>query len=97
METKQEIINSLQQHKKDLQQEFGIEELALFGSFANDEQNEESDIDLVVLKMKKKNAFMLIRAKQFLSQLLNRDVDLGLIDSLRPFIRNRVEKEMIHV
>lgn len=97
METKQEIINSLQQYKKDLQQEFGIEELALFGSFANDEQNEESDIDLVVLKMKKKNAFMLIRAKQFLSQLLNRDVDLGLIDSLRPFIRNRVEKEMIHV
>ncbi len=97
METKQEIINSLQQHKKDLQEEFGIEELALFGSFANDEQNEESDIDLVVLKMKKKNAFMLIRAKQFLSQLFNRDVDLGLIDSLRPFIRNRVEKEMIHV
>ena len=97
METKQEIINSLQQHKKDLQEEFGIEELALFGSFANDEQNEESDIDLVVLKMKKKNAFMLIRAKQFLSQLLNRDVDLGLIDSLRPFIRNRIEKEMIHV
>lgn len=97
METKQEIINSLQQYKKDLQEEFGIEELALFGSFANDEQNEESDIDLVVLKMKKKNAFMLIRAKQFLSQLLNRDVDLGLIDSLRPFIRNRIEKEMIHV
>ena len=97
METKQEIINSLQQHKKDLQEEFGIEELALFGSFANDEQNEESNIDLVVLKMKKKNAFMLIRAKQFLSQLFKRDVDLGLIDSLRPFIRNRIEKEMIHV
>jgi len=97
METKNEIINSLKKHKNELEEKFGIEEIALFGSFANDKQTEKSDIDLLVLKIKRKNAFTLIRAKNFLSSLLQRDVDLGLIDSLRPFIRNRVEKEMIHV
>jgi uncharacterized protein len=97
MKNKQEIIESLRQHKQELTQQFGIEELALFGSFANDEQNAKSDIDLLVLKMQRKNALTLIKAQNFLSKLLCRNVDLGLIDSLRPFIRNRVEKEMINV
>jgi predicted nucleotidyltransferase len=97
METKQEIIQSLQQHKKELNEKFGIEELALFGSFASDEQNPKSDIDLLVLKMKKKNALTIVRAKAFLTQLLQREVDLGLIDSLRPFIRKRIEKELLYV
>ena len=71
--------------------------MALFGSFAKEEQNEKSDVDLLVVKMRKKNALTLIKAKNFISDLLGRDVDLGLLDSLRPFIRNRVEKEMIYV
>lgn len=97
MKTKQEIINSLHQHQSELNQKFGIEQLALFGSYAKDEQNESSDVDILVLKMKKKNAFTLIKAKNFISDLLDIEVDLGLIDSLRPFIRSRVEKEMIYV
>lgn len=97
MKTQQEIIHFLHQHQSELDEKFGIEQLALFGSFAKDEQSEKSDIDLVVVKMKKKNAFTLIKAKNFISDLLGRDVDLGLLDSLRPFIRNRVEKEMIYV
>ena len=97
MKTQEEIIQSLQEHKAELKQQFGIEELALFGSFANGTQNEQSDVDLLVLKMQRKNAFMLLRAKYFLSKLVGRDVDLGLLDSLRPFIRNRIEKEMIYV
>ena len=97
MKTKQEILNSLHLHQNELNQKFGIEQLALFGLFANDQQNENSDIDLLVIKMKKKNAFTLIKAKRFISKLLQKEVDLGLIDSLRPFIRSRVEKEMIYV
>lgn len=97
MNTKQEIINSLHQYKSELNEKFGIEKLALFGSFAKDEQSEKSDIDLLVVQMKKKNAITLIKAKNFISDVLGRDVDLGLLDSLRPFIRTRVEKEMIYV
>lgn len=97
MKTQQEIIYFLHQHQSELDEKFGIEQLALFGSFAKDEQNEKSDVDLLVVKMKKKNAFTLIKAKNFISDLLGRDVDLGLLDSLRPFIKNRVEKEMIYV
>ena len=97
MKTQQDIILSLQRQKQELKSQFGIEEIALFGSFANGTQNEQSDIDLLVLKMKQKNAFTLLRARSYLSKLFDREVDLGLLESLRPFIRKRVEKEMIYV
>lgn len=95
--TKQEILNSLKHHNLELNEKFGIEQLALFGSYAKDEQNNSSDVDLLIIKMKKKNAFTLIKARIFLSNLLGVKVDLGLFDSLRPFIKQRVEKDMIYV
>lgn len=97
MKTKQEIIASLQVYKNELEKNFGIEQFALFGSYAKEEQNEQSDIDIVVLKMKQKNALTLVKAKNFLSHVLNNDVDIGLYDSFRPFIRKQVEQEMIYV
>jgi len=97
MTTKQEIIDSLQQHRLELDQRFGIKKLALFGSFAKNEQSDVSDVDLLIVQMNQKNALTIIKAKNFISDFLGKDVDLGLFDSLRPFIRNRVEKEMIYV
>jgi len=95
--TKNEIVDSLNQHHTELNEKFGIEQLALFGSYAKDEHNSSSDIDLLVIKMKKKNAFTLLKAKAFLSNLFGKEVDLGLYDSLRPFIKHRIEKDMIYV
>jgi len=94
---KYEILNSLKDHSLELNERFGIEQLALFGSYAKDEQNSSSDVDLLIIKIKKKNAFTLIKARTFLSDLLGVKVDLGLFDSLRPFIKQRVEKDMIYV
>ncbi len=37
--------------------------------------------------------FTLLRAKSFLAEQLQKDVDLALFDALRPFIRKWVEKE----
>ncbi len=95
--TKHEILNSLKHHHLELDEKFGIEQLALFGSYAKDEQNSSSDVDLLIIKMKKKNAFTLIKARTFLSNLLGIKVDLGFFDSLRPFVKQRVEKDMIYV
>lgn len=91
------ILDILKAHKQELKDKFGIQKLALFGSYAKDEERENSDIDLVVIEMTKKNAFILISAKKFLSKSLNKDVDLGLLDSMRPFIRSRIQEELIYV
>jgi len=93
----QEIIDRLKALKPGLQKLFGITELAIFGSYARGEDKSTSDIDIVILKMERKNGLVIARAKRYLSEQLGKEVDIGLYDSLRPFIRRRVERELIHV
>ena len=50
---KTDILNFLREHKKELQTNFGIQEIALFGSCARDEQREDSDIDLLIVSIDK--------------------------------------------
>ena len=95
--TKEYILHFLKEHKEELESKFGIEKMALFGSYAHGNESENSDIDLLVIKMKKKNAFTMLKAKSFLSEYLKKEVDLGLFDSLRPFIKNRIKDELIYV
>jgi predicted nucleotidyltransferase len=46
--TKEEIIQKLKEIKPFLQQKYNLTEIALFGSYARDEQTEKSDIDIMV-------------------------------------------------
>jgi hypothetical protein len=42
------ILSELKRVKPQLQQKYGLSEIALFGSYSRDEQTPESDIDLLV-------------------------------------------------
>jgi predicted nucleotidyltransferase len=46
---KKDILNTLRDIKPILQQDYYLTELALFGSYARDEQTEKSDIDIMVV------------------------------------------------
>jgi len=95
--TKKELLVKLKNIQQELSSQFGIEKIALFGSYAKEEAHKESDIDIAIINIKKKNAFTVIRAEKFLSEYLGKKVDLGLFDSIRPFIQKRIKDEMIHV
>jgi predicted nucleotidyltransferase len=47
-ENQYHIIDTLKSAKPGLSGQFGLQEIALFGSYARNEQNEESDIDIMV-------------------------------------------------
>jgi predicted nucleotidyltransferase len=91
------ILKRLKEHKEKLDKEFGIEELALFGSQARDEAKGESDIDLLILKSRFRDYFLRTKAKYYLEELLGAPVDLGYFDAIRPVLRRRISKEMIRV
>ena len=93
---KTDILNLLREYKKELQTNFGIQEIALFGSYARDEQHKDSDIDLVIIKIDKKDYFNRIQAKYFLEEKLKKKVDIGYLDSIRNFLKKRIEKELIY-
>jgi uncharacterized protein len=48
MKTKAEILEILQKEKPELMRRYGLKRLALFGSYAREDQREESDVDILV-------------------------------------------------
>lgn len=48
MKTKEEVLRILQQEKPELVRRYGVKRLALFGSYARDDQHEDSDVDILV-------------------------------------------------
>ena len=94
--TKNEIIAFLKEQKEFLKSEFFVDKIGLFGSFARDEANEQSDIDIVIVSSKK-DFYNRYRLKEFLKQHLKKDIDIGYLDSLRSYIKKQIEKEIIYV
>jgi len=95
--TTNELIIHLKILKDELKNRFGIEEIALFGSYARGEATKESDVDIAILKMQKKDLLKRLQAKDFLEQQLNKKIDMGYLDSMRTFIKNRIKKDLIYV
>lgn len=95
--TQLELLTELANVKNELKQKFGIEEIALFGSYARDEAREDSDVDIAILKMNLKDAFAIMDAKEFLMNVLQKNVDIGTFRSMKTFIKNRIKKDFVYV
>ncbi len=91
------IIEKLRLLKPVLKEKFGIEEFVVFGSVARGDDTKDSDIDIAVIKAKKKNYFDLLEAKYFLMENLKKNVDIGYYDSIRPVFKKHINKDMIYV
>jgi len=93
---REEAIRELKTLKPILKEKFGVEEIMIFGSVARDEANENSDVDILI-KGNIKNLFVLSNINLFLEEKLNSKIDLGTYNSIRPFIKKRIEKELVYV
>jgi hypothetical protein len=92
-----QIINQLKALKPILRERYGIEEFAVFGSVAKGLDTEKSDVDIAVLKLDLKDAFALLDAKEYLTDKLKKNVDIGTFRSMKTFIKNRIQKDFIYV
>ncbi len=92
-----EILQQLKKTKDILKQRFGINQIAIYGSYARGEQKPGSDIDIVIVDIERKNAFLRVTAKNYLEDQLGIRVDIGLYTSLNPFIRNSIKDDLIYV
>ncbi|MCD4712086.1 MAG: nucleotidyltransferase family protein [Clostridiales bacterium] len=99
MKSKDQIIDFLSESKSQLQKEFHITKIGLFGSYARDEQNENSDIDLVVeFEENTENLYDLkIGLKQYIKDHLQLNVDICREKYIKPRFRNRILNQTIYV
>ena len=94
---KNEVLKLLAQHKPELIRQFGITDLALFGSTVRDTARPESDVDVLVSFDGPATAKRYFGVQFYLEDLLGCPIDLVTDKALRPQLRPYVEASAIHV
>ena len=70
-----DVLGALQRFKAKFGKKFGIKALGVFGSFARRQQEEASDVDVVV-SLEESDFFTLVAIQEELEKLLGRKVDV---------------------
>lgn len=96
MKTTKEYILLISSKAEELKRDFGIKSLRIFGSVSRNEQHEGSDVDVCV-DMEPK-AYMVVRQKRFLEDLLQCSVDvIRLHKHINPYLLDEIDREGIYV
>ncbi|WP_262248529.1 nucleotidyltransferase family protein [Parapedobacter soli] len=98
MKSKSEVLAAIKGNKKALAK-FGIKSIGLFGSYARESQNEESDIDILLDFEGDKETFDNYMATyDLLESLFNgKRVEVVTKNGLSPYIGPKILNEVIYV
>jgi len=97
MKTTESIKETLAEHRAELKKLFKVQEIGLFGSYVRDQQNESSDVDILVEFDEPIGLISFVGLKNYLSDLLGVEVDLVMKNALKPRIGKRILKEVVYV
>ncbi|MEI3068070.1 MAG: nucleotidyltransferase family protein [Segatella copri] len=96
MKSREHYITQISSHTEELKKDFGVRSLCLFGSVSRNKQKEDSDVDICV-EMKPK-AFLVVRLKRYLENLLESPVDLVRKHKhMNPYLLREIEQDGIYV
>ena len=96
MNTRQNILERLRTIKPSLQQEFPLRRMALFGSWARNEQTETSDVEILV-EVDPSIGLRFVALAERLESVLERPVDLVSSRMVKANLLKRIEMELIDV
>ncbi|MDD5324321.1 MAG: nucleotidyltransferase family protein [Polaromonas sp.] len=94
---RQTALRLLAEHKPYLVSQFGVTQLALFGSTARDSATERSDVDVLVAFDGPATSARYFGVQFYLEDLLGCPVDLVTDKALRSELRPFIEQEAVHV
>ena len=96
MLTKQELENKLQAIKPVLTDKFHVSSIGYFGSYSAGEQNEQSDIDLLV-EFSAPVGWEFFTLERFLEQTLGLQVDLVTRNALKEQIKESILQQVRYI
>lgn len=96
METQKEIIHKLQEIKPFLKKEYAVKTIGLFGSFAENTNNSDSDIDILV-EFEKPIGWHFFTLEAYLEKTLNRKIDLVTKNALKEPIKPYILNQMLYI
>lgn len=94
LKTAQEILDIVEKHR-DAIKKFGVRRIGLFGSHVRGEGKDSSDLDFLVdLEHHTFDSYMDLKA--FLEDLFGVEVDLVLVDAIKPRLRATILGETVY-
>jgi predicted nucleotidyltransferase len=96
MKTREEILAGLASAKAELQGRFRVRSLALFGSYARNQQTEKSDVD-VLIEVDPTIGLGFVSLAEELERRLQQRVDLVSSRAVKPSRRRLIESDLIYV
>jgi hypothetical protein len=91
------ILDRLRQQLPLLTEHYHVTSLGVFGSYVRQEQDTESDLDVLVTFAELPSLLKFIELEHYLTDILGVKVDLVLKDDLKPGIGNRILREVVPI
>jgi uncharacterized protein len=91
------ILQELRRLKPDLEQQYGVTKIGIFGSFARNEIHGDSDVDVVV-EMREPDLFYMVHIKETLEENFKRPVDVIRYRAMmNRRLKARIDREAVYV
>ena len=96
MRSLEELKKIINQHKKELEEKYKVKSIAIFGSYVRNEQNAESDVDILV-EFKEPVGLLFIHLADYLEEILSIKVDLLTPEAIKPNRKKYILEKLIYV
>ena len=91
-----DIKKTLQQYKSNLQNDYAVKSLGIFGSFARNEESETSDVDILV-EFEKPIGLKFVDLADYLETILKTKVDLVSKNAVKPKLMAYINQDIQYV
>ena len=93
---KEEILRNLKMLKEEIKIKYRVKSIGIFGSYINNKQTDDSDIDFLVEFEENADLFHFIGLSLFLEERFNKKVDVVSKPALKEELRKNILQEVIY-
>lgn len=94
--SKEEILQKLEELKPILRNDFAVKEIGVFGSFIDEKQSDDSDIDILV-ELERPIGWKFFSLEKYLEQVFGRKIDLVTKKALKKQIKDNILQKVKYV
>jgi len=97
MHSREHILTLLRQAKPDVEKQYHVRTMALFGSYSRNEQTETSDVDLLVDFSEPPSGLTFVNFAEAMEERLGMRVDVVPADAVKPRYRQSIQGDLVYV
>ncbi|MDP2364329.1 MAG: nucleotidyltransferase family protein [Ignavibacteria bacterium] len=91
------VLKELKSLLPEIKENYFVDSIEVFGSYAINKQSNRSDVDLLVSFTKTPGLLKFIELENFISDKLNLKVDLVMKNSIKPTLKSYILPQAIHI